>query len=171
MIGKKMQTALNKQVNEELYSAYLYLSMSTDFQEKNLPGFASWMEMQAQEELAHAMQIYRHIQERGGRVLLDAIKKPPTEWKTSLEAFQAAYDHECYITGKIHDLVTLAHTEKDYAAANMLQWFVDEQVEEESSVDEVVQKLNFVGEDGRSMYILDKEMAERQPSAATNEVK
>lgn len=161
MLGKKMQEALNKQVNEEMYSGYLYLAMSADFEDKNLGGFASWLRIQAKEELEHAMKIYDHIQERGGKVVLEAIKQPPKQWKTIAKAFQDAYEHECYITGKINDLVELAQQEKDYPAFNMLQWFVDEQVEEEANAEEVLSKVKLLGEEGRHLYILDKEMAKR----------
>jgi len=162
MIGKKMLEALNKQVNEELYSSYLYLAMSADFADKNLEGFASWLRIQAKEEVAHAMKIYGHIQERGGKVILDAVGKPPHIWKTAEKAFQDAYDHERHITARINELMELAVKEKDYPTIVMLQWFVKEQVEEEASAEAVLNKIKLLGEEGRHLYILDREMGKRE---------
>jgi len=134
MISKKIEKALNKQINAELYSAYLYLSMVAYFESVNLPGFANWMKVQTQEELMHAMKIYDFVNERGGRVVLKAIEAPPTEWDSPLDAFEATYKHEQKVTGLINNLVNLAIEEKDHATSSFLQWFVNEQVEEESSV-------------------------------------
>ena len=144
MVSKKMQGALNEQINAELYSAYLYLSMVAYFESVNLPGFATWMRVQTQEELTHAMKIYEFVNECGGRVILKPIAEPPAEWESPLVAFKAAYKHEQKVTGLINNLVNLAIEEKDHASNNFLQWFVDEQVEEEASADEVVQKLKMV---------------------------
>ncbi|MBO8183361.1 MAG: ferritin [Archaeoglobus sp.] len=163
MIKESIQEALNKQINAELYSAYLYLSMSSYFESINLKGFANWMRIQAQEELSHAMRIYDYVIERGGRVILDAIEKPPSEWKSPLDAFEAVYNHEVKVTDLINDLVELALKERDHATYNMLQWFVNEQVEEEASADEIVQKLKLVGDEGRAIFMLDRELAQRQP--------
>lgn len=162
MIKKSIQDALNRQINEELYSAYLYLSMATQFNEMNLNGFARWMELQAQEETAHAMKFYGYINERGGRVELMPIKGPQTKWDSSLQMMTASLEHEEYITAKIHALVDLATAEKDYATMNMLQWFVNEQVEEEASVSDIVEKLKLIGEHGQGIFMLDREMGGRK---------
>ena len=161
MLTKKIQDALIGQVNAELYSSYLYLSMSADLEEKNLNGFALWMKTQAQEELYHAMKIYDYVHERGGRMTLKAIDEPPKKWKSPLAIFEAAYKHELKVTGLINKLVDLAIKEKDHATNNFLQWFVKEQVEEEASADEVVQKLKLVGKGANALYMLDKEMGQR----------
>jgi ferritin len=137
MVKKKIEAALNKQLNAELYSSYLYLSMSAYFQSINLPGFANWMRVQTQEELVHAMKFYDFINERGGRVMLQKIDSPPTKWASPLNVFESAYKHEQKVTGLINDLVNLAVGEKDHATNIFLQWFVTEQVEEEASADEV----------------------------------
>ena len=161
MLKEKIQNAINKQINAELWSAYLYLSMSSYFESISLRGFANWMRVQAQEELAHAMKFYNYVTERGGRVFLSAIDKVPTDWKTPLNVFEETYKHEQKVTGLINNLVNLSVNEKDHATSNMLQWFIDEQVEEESSADEIVQKLKLIGKDGSGLFILDKEMAAR----------
>jgi ferritin len=156
-----MEKALNDQVNAELYSAYLYLSMSTWFQSINLGGFANWMRIQAQEELVHGMKIYDFINERGGRVQLRSIEKPSTEWTTPRAAFEDVYAHEQKVTGLINGLVRLSVELDDYATHNFLQWFVDEQVEEESSADDVVQKLKLIGDSGHGLFMFDREMGSR----------
>ncbi len=161
MIGKKMVEALNEQVNAELYSAYLYLAMEAYFQSANLPGFANWMRVQTQEEVAHAMKIYDFLNERGGRVTLTAIAKPQAQWKSPLAAFEAAYRHEQKVTTLINGLVDLAIKEKDHATNSFLRWFVDEQVEEEASADEIVQKLKRAEKAPGAMYMIDKEMTQR----------
>jgi ferritin len=161
MLSEKMEAALNEQVNAELYSAYIYLSMAGYFRKMNLPGFAHWMEVQAQEEVGHAMKIYGFIDERGGAVALKAVDGPPTEWASPLEAFQAAYGHEQKVTGMINDLVDLADEVDDKAARAFLQWFVTEQVEEEASADEVVQKLKLVGDQPGPLFMLDNVMGRR----------
>lgn len=161
MLGPKMEKALNDQVNAEMFSAYLYLAMVAYFQDKNLPGFANWMTVQNQEETFHAMEFFRYISERGGRVVLDAIEKPRFEWSSPLEAMEAAQHHEAYISSRINDLVNLAIEEKDHATNSFLRWFVDEQVEEEDSVNEVVQKLRLVGTDGGGLFMLDRDLSTR----------
>jgi ferritin len=161
MISKKMQDALNEQINAELYSAYLYLSMVAYFESINLPGFANWMRVQTQEEVMHAMKIYDYVNERGGRVILKSIDEPQAEWKSPLAAFEAAYQHEQKVTGLINGLFNLAIEEKDHAANMFLQWFVSEQVEEESSADAIVQKLKLMADAPGGMYMLDNEMAQR----------
>lgn len=161
MIGKKMQDAFNEQINAELYSAYLYLSMVAYFESVKLPGFATWMRVQTQEEVMHAMKIYDYVNERGGRVILKSIGEPQTEWESPLAAFEAAYEHEQKVTGLINGLVNLAIEEKDHAANMFLQWFVNEQVEEEGSADTIVQKLKLMADAPGGMYMLDNEMGQR----------
>jgi ferritin len=161
MLDKKMETALSKQVNAELYSSYLYLSMSAYFRSINLPGFANWMRVQAQEELVHAMKFYDFINERGGRVNLQQIDGPPTEWSSPLDVFENTHKHEQKVTGLINDLVNLAAEARDHATNIFLQWFVTEQVEEEASADEAVQKLKLVGKHRGGLFMLDGEMGQR----------
>ena len=161
MISKKMQDALNGQINAELYSAYLYLSMEAYFQSQNLAGFANWMRVQTQEELMHAMKIYDFVNERAGRVLLKSIAQPPTEWESSLAVFEAVYKHEQKVTGLINDLVNLAVDEKDHATNSFLQWFVNEQVEEEDSAGKVLGQLKLVKDSPQAVFMMDKEMGLR----------
>lgn len=161
MISKKMEEALNGQANAEFYSAYLYLSMEAYFESMNLPGFANWMRVQTQEELTHAMKIYDFVNGRGGRVMLKSIAEPQTEWESPLAAFEAAYKHEQFVTGRINDLVNLAIEEKDHATNTFLQWFVNEQVEEESSADQVVQKLKMVESAPGGQLLIDRELGQR----------
>ena len=168
-ISERIVDALNKQINAELYSAYLYLSMASYFESKGLKGFSNWMRVQWQEELTHAMKIYDYVVERGGRVKLYAIDEPPSEWDSPLAAFEAAYNHEVRVTGMINELVELAMSEKDYATYNMLQWFVAEQVEEEASTSEIVDKLRLIGDDGRGLLMIDRELGTRQFAGSENE--
>jgi ferritin len=161
MLGEKMQAALNKQINAELHSSYIYLSMAAYFADKNLNGFANWMRIQVQEENFHAMKFYNYVIERRGRVLLEPIAAVPTDWATPLAAFENAFAHEQKITGLINDLVNLAHAERDHAAASFLQWYVDEQVEEESNADGIIQQLKMAGDSGAVMLMLDRELAQR----------
>ncbi|MFO8109865.1 MAG: ferritin [Thermoplasmata archaeon] len=169
MIKESIVEAINKQINAEMYSGYLYLSMAVDFGEKNLDGFEHWMRLQAQEELDHGMRFMDYLQERGGHVELETIEKPEVEWKTPLEAFEYVYRHECKVTGMINDLVDLAEKEKDRATVNMLQWFVDEQVEEEDSADEIVQKLKMVGDSPSALLMMNERMAERPVESGESE--
>ena len=161
MISKKVEKALNEQVNAELYSAYLYLSMEAYFKSLNLIGFANWMRVQTQEEMMHAMKIYEFIDERGGRITLKAIDGPQTKWDSPLAAFKAVYEHEQKVTGLINNLVNLAIEEKDHATNTFLQWFVNEQVEEESSADQMVQQLKMMENAPGGMFMLDREMGQR----------
>ena len=161
MIKDNVEKALNVQVNKELYSSYLYLSMSSYFSSLNLDGFANWMRVQAQEELFHAVKFYDYVLERGGTMTLTAIEAPPTQWDSPLAVFEHVYQHEQKVTGLIHDLVNLAMTEKDHATSAFLQWFVTEQVEEESSADAVVKKLKLVGDQGSGLLMIDQEFAQR----------
>jgi ferritin len=161
MIKKKIQNAFNDQIQHELYSAYLYLSMATYLHSLGLDGMAQWMRVQCLEEQMHAMKFFDSLVERDGRVELKALKAPPIEWKSPLEAFEAAYAHEQFITGKINALVKLAETEKDYASKSLLQWFVDEQVEEEATASKNVQMLEMVGDSGQGLLMLDRELGAR----------
>lgn len=161
MISDKMQEAFNKQINAEFYSSYLYLSMSAYFESINLPGFANWMRCQAQEELVHAMKFYNFMNDRGGRVALASVEGPPVNWESPLLAFQDAYAHEQKVTALINSLVDLATTEKDHASTPFLQWFVTEQVEEESSADKVVQQLRLAGDKGSGLFMIDRELGTR----------
>lgn len=162
MINKKVQEAMNKQIQAELYSSYIYLSMAAYYDAENLPGFANWMRLQSQEELEHAMKFFDHINERGGRVVLMTIDAPPTEFESPLAAFKMAYHHEQKVTGLIHDLYGLATSENDYAALTMLQWFVDEQVEEEQNTMTVVEKLDMIGDNKMGLFMMDNVLAQRQ---------
>jgi ferritin len=161
MISKKMEKALNEQVNAELYSAYLYLSMEAYFKSLNLNGFANWMRVQTQEEVAHGMKIYGFIDERGGRITLKAIEGPQTKWDSPLVVFKDIYKHEQKVTSLINNLVNLAIEEKDHATNTFLQWFVNEQVEEEASADQVVQQLKMMEKAPGGMFMLDRELGQR----------
>ncbi len=161
MLSKKIEDALNNQINAELYSSYLYLAMSAHCSEQNLEGFAHWMAMQAQEEMAHAMKFYGFINERGGRNILKAIEAPPVSWDSPLAVFEAVLEHEQKVTGLINNLVDLAITEKDHATNIFLQWFVTEQVEEEASVNSVLQKLRLMGDNTSSLFMIDQELSAR----------
>ncbi|HAU36701.1 MAG TPA: ferritin [Phycisphaerales bacterium] len=171
MLSKKMEAALNDQINAEAGSAYLYWSMAAYFHANNLSGFANWMTVQAKEEMVHADKFYQFIVDRGGTVQLKAIKAPEVEWASPLAAFKAAYKHEQYITGRINNLVDQAAAEKDHAAAAMLQWFVTEQVEEEKSADEIVQMLSMAGDAKGALFMIDRELGKRvftPPAAAAD---
>lgn len=161
-LSKAMAEALNKQFNEELNSAYLYDSMAADFYAKRLPGFASWMTIQAQEERDHAQRIHRYLDEHEERVFYAAIPEPQAEWDSPLEAMKAALGHEKYISKCIHNLVHTARKEDDISTEFFLGWYVTEQVEEESSAQSLIDKLEMVGDSQFGLYQLDKEVATRQ---------
>jgi ferritin len=156
-----MQDAMNEQINKELFSAYLYLSMAAYFEDKNLPGFGHWMRVQADEEREHAMKFYDFILERGGKVLLKAIDAPKTEWTSSLEVAEEVAAHEAKVTASIYALYELALKEKDYPAQVMLQWFISEQVEEEKNAAEIVANLKLIEERGTAVLMLDHRLAKR----------
>jgi ferritin len=162
MISKKMQDALNEQINAELYSAYLYLAMAAELEANNLKGMANWMEVQAKEETEHAKRLYDFVNDRGGRVTLKAIGAPPAEWKSPAAAFQAAYEHEQKVTAMIHNLVDVARGEKDKAAEVMLAWFVDEQVEEEAQTSEIAEKLKMIKESANGLFMMDNALGKRE---------
>lgn len=171
MLTQRMEQALNDQVNAEMYSAYLYLAMAAYFEEQGLGGFAHWMHIQAQEELGHAMKFYAYVNERGGRNRLQAIAAPPSAWDSPRAVFDAVLAHEQKVTGLITNLVDLAIAEKDHATNIFLQWFVTEQVEEEASVNAVLQKLKLLGEQSGALFMIDRELAARAavcPCAQTN---
>ena len=161
MLSKKMEKALNEQLNAELASAYIYLSLAAYFESENLEGFSGWMQVQAQEEVGHAMKIYGYIHSRGGRVLLAAIDAPQETWKSPTAGFEAALEHEKMITKRINDLVNLANDESDNASHQFLMWFVAEQVEEEESVSRVVDRLKMIGGAPGGMFMMDRELARR----------
>jgi ferritin len=161
MLSQKVQDAFNKQINAELYSSYLYLSMAAYFESKDLKGMANWMTIQAGEERAHAMRLYDFINDRSGRVLLTQIEAPKTEWKSPLEVFEDAYKHEVKITGMINELFTLVAIEKDGAGHDFLEWFCREQVEEEANAQLIVAQLKLVGDNGLGLYMLDQQLGQR----------
>ena len=165
MLKDPIEDALNEQINAELFSEYLYLSMAAYFADEGLPGFASWMRAQADEEHEHAMRIYDYVLERDGRVMLDAIDAPQTTWSDPVTAFEDAYEHEVEISGLIDDLVALARQENDNATENMLQWFVAEQVEEEATAQDILDQLRLVGDDGPGLLLIDRELAQRRGDA------
>ena len=161
MLDKEMEKAINKQMNAELYSSYLYLSMGAYFESIDLSGFASWMRVQAQEELSHAMKFYDYLVTRGARVTLTEIEAPPTEWDNAVAVFEHVYKHEQMVTGLINKLVDLAISISDHATNNFLQWYVAEQVEEEESASGVLQKVKLAGKDSSGLLMLDQELSTR----------
>lgn len=161
MISAKMQKALNKHLNEELFSSYLYLSMAAYFESKNLNGFANWMKLQSQEEYVHGLKFYDYIHQVGGRVTLSQITAPKTDWKNIKEVFTETLEHEKFITDLINKLVDLAILEKDHATNNFLQWFVNEQVEEVANAEDLVNKLEMIGDNKNGLFMLDRELGAR----------
>ena len=161
MINEKMNAALNNQVNAELYSAYLYLSMQAYFQKINLTGFVNWMNIQVQEEMAHARGLYDYIQERDGEIVLEAIKKPDLKWNSPLQVFEDVLKHEQYVTSLINELADIADETKDRAAALFLQWYIKEQVEEEASASSVLETLRMIKSDANALLLLDRELSQR----------
>jgi len=161
MLNTKMQEALNIHLNEELYSSYLYLSMAAHYEAKNLKGFANWFRIQAQEENIHATKFFNFILQKGGKVTLKSIAAPKTEWQSIEEAFNETLEHEQKITSLINNLVEIAMLEKDFATNTFLQWFVTEQVEEEANVEEIIQKIDMIGDNKSVLYMLDNELAAR----------
>ena len=161
MINEKMEKAFLDQINKELYSEYLYLSMKAYFANLNLQGFVNWMDVQVQEEHAHAMGMFDYVLERGGKVVLEAIEKPQTDWESPLEVFKAVLKHEEYVTSRINALMDVAEETKDRAAMAFLNWYLKEQVEEESNVGGVLAQLEMIGNDKTGLFALDKELATR----------
>ncbi|MFZ2960623.1 MAG: ferritin [Candidatus Ozemobacteraceae bacterium] len=161
MLSEKMIDAINAQVNEELYSFYLYLSMAEYYQESKLSGFASWMRAQAQEEMSHGMKFVHYLGEQNSRAVYKAIATPPKEWKSPLAAFEDSYKHEKHITGCINKLMDLAVELKDYASIRFLGWFIDEQIEEEGNVLKVLDQLEMVSKVPAGLFMIDRELAKR----------
>jgi len=161
VLKKEMEEALNEQLKWELYSAYLYLSMAAYFEDIGLEGFAHWMKAQTAEELMHAMKFYKFIFERDGRVILQEIPKPPSEWESPEAVFEFAYKHEQEVTSRINKLMSLAKKLEDYATENFLNWFVEEQVEEEASFKALLNKLKLIKNDPQALFYLDKELSQR----------
>ena len=161
MMNEKLQKAFCVQINKELYSAYLYLSMQNYFKEVNLDGFANWMAVQVQEELSHAMGMYNYVFERGGSVELMAIDKPEGTYNSALEVFEKVLEHEEYVTSLINDLAFTAEEVRDRAAMSLLDWYIKEQVEEEANVANVLGNLRLAQNDPRALLLLDRELATR----------
>ena len=161
MINEKMQNAFLDQINKELFSEYLYLSMKAYFASLNLTGFVNWFSVQVQEEHAHAMGMYDYVVERGGRVILEAIEKPENTWENPLELFKAVLKHEEFVTSRINALMDVAEETKDRAALIFLNWYLKEQVEEEANVGGVIAQLELIGDDKSGLFALDKELATR----------
>ncbi len=168
MFNKKIHNEMNDQIQRELESAYIYLSMAAYLDSSNLPGMAQWMKMQFQEEQAHALKFYDYVNDRGGRVTLQPIGQPPVEFQSPLDVFEKSLAHEQKITGHINDLYARASEERDYASQILLQWFVEEQVEEEKNVGDVVDTLKMIGDNTHALLMLDRELSQRQPPVDAN---
>ena len=160
-MDEAVRDAINTQINREFYASYLYLSMSAHFEDENLDGFAHWMREQAKEEVEHAMRLFDHVTRRGARVQLRAIDEPPNEFGSVLSIFQAALEHERKVTGHINDLFELAREKNDYPAQLMLQWFIDEQVEEEEMTGRLVDQLEMVGDSKAALFMMDQQLGAR----------
>ena len=161
MLNKNVSSAMNKQINAEAYSAYLYLSMEAYFKDQGLDGMANWMHIQAMEEMTHAMKFFNHIAERDARIELDVIEKPPAEWSSPLDVFKTVYEHEQKVTGMINELMNLAIKEGDHASQAFLQWFVNEQVEEEASAKEILDNLHLIGNNAQGLFMINRELGGR----------
>ena len=169
MLDERMKKALTDQVNEEFYSAYLYLSMSAYFSKIGLKGFANWMMVQYKEEVDHGMKMFNYILSRGEDVKLQAIKEPPIEWESPLQVFEETLKHEQHITERINYLVDIAEEVKDRATYNFLQWFIDEQVEEEENDREIIDRLKLIGDSKNGLFMLDRDLGTRTYTPLTNE--
>jgi ferritin len=164
MISEKITKMLNKQINQEFYSSYLYLQMSAFFDEEKLNGFAAWMKIQSEEEYKHAAKLYSYVLQANAKVELQKIDAPKNKWKDTQDVFQDTYKHEKQITGFINEIVDVALTEKDFATFSFLQWFVTEQVEEESTALLILDKIKLIGDNKTGLFFLDREMAGRARS-------
>ena len=164
MLNKNVEKAINDQIVAELYSAYMYLSMSAYFESENLDGFGRWMKAQALEELYHAMKFYDYVNERGGRVILGSVEQPENTWDSPIEVLQATYDHEVKVTGLIHNLVDIARKENDKATESFLTWYVDEQVEEEDAADRILGKLKMIKDAPSAIFMINNELGQRVPT-------
>jgi len=160
-MDKKLLQEMNLQINKEMYSGYLYLSMAAHFESENLPGFSHWMTMQAEEELEHAMKFFNFLNEIGERVELDTIEKPDTEFDDPIKVFEQVLEHEKYVTSRIHLLYNLAVEKNDYPTQMFLQWFVNEQVEEEANATAILEMLKIGGAKGNALLMVDRQLAER----------
>lgn len=165
MLKDSIQEALNDQVKHEFYSAHVYLAMCAWFEDQGLPGFASWMRMQYQEELGHGIRIFDFINDRDGKVIIEGVSAPPTSWESPLAAFEAAYENEKAVSKSIDDLYDLAGKENDHATRVMLQWFITEQVEEEASTKQAVDRLKLAGNDSSALLVLDQQLGSRTNTA------
>lgn len=161
MIIKKLNDAMNEQIKNELESYYIYLSMAAYFHSKGLDGMGHYMRVQAHEEMTHAMKFLNHLLDRGGKVVLKDLKQLKTEWKSPLEAFQDAYEHEKFISQKINELMAVAREEKEFASEPLLGWFTNEQVEEEANASKISEQLDMVGADKSGLLMLDRELGAR----------
>ena len=161
MLNKRLEKELNKQVNAEFYSAYLYLSMSAYLADNNLNGFSNWMKIQFEEEQAHAMRFYQFIIDRSGKVTLDTIEAPKDKWDGVVNLFEEVLKHEQHVTSLINNLIEIAYEEKDHATVAELQWFVTEQVEEEATVSDILDQLKMIEGKGAGLFMLDREMKQR----------
>jgi len=161
MLSEKLQSAMNDQIRKEFYSSYLYLAMAAHFEAANLPGFAHWMKAQSEEETEHGMKFYEFINDRGGRVKLQAIDQPPVEFGTPVEIFKVVVNHEEQVTASIHKLYALAQAENDYPTQVMLHWFIDEQVEEEKNANSILDMLKLAGDQGAALLMADRALGAR----------
>lgn len=161
MIKAKVAEAINNQINEEFYSAFLYLSMRSYFENVNLDGFANWMNIQFQEEQSHAMKFFDYLNERGGSVDLKDINKPKAEWSSIIEVFEDTLEHERSITDKINNLMDIALSESDHATMSFLKWYIDEQVEEEYTVEGILNQLKLIKGEGHGLLMIDRELSAR----------
>ncbi len=162
MMSKKLEEAINEQIKNEFYSAYLYMAMAAQAESMNLKGTAHWLKVQAKEELNHGMKFYDFLNERGARALLKAIEQPPAEFQSILTVFEKTLEHEKKVTAMINNLYEIALAEKDYPAQIMLQWFIDEQVEEEKNASEIIATIKMAGEKGQALIMLDHELGKRE---------
>ncbi len=160
--------AINQQITREMFSSNLYHSMSAFYAEKNLNGFAKWMELQAAEEMQHALKFFHYVLQRGGKPVIGAIEEPKAEWDLVLSVFEDAYHHETLVTGWINEIYALAKAENDYATENFLQWFIEEQVEEEATALEIVEKLKMIGENPQGLFFMDNLLGQRTAGAQAN---
>ena len=161
MLNKKIENALNEQINKEIYSAYLYMAMSAHSTNIGLPGFANWFMVQYNEEMEHAMKIYNYVNDQGGKIHLKAIDEPPSTFKDPMDMFKKTLKHEQFVTKSINTLMDLAIKENDHATQIFLQWFVTEQIEEEGNDNDIIAKLDLAGTKGNGLFMIDKELATR----------
>lgn len=161
MIKDRVAKAINEQINAELYSAYLYLSMAAYFEEENLSGFSNWMRVQFEEEQFHGMKLFNYLAERGGRVKLDAIDAPKVKWGSITEVFEDTLEHEQHVTSLINKLMDIALEESDHATASFLRWYIDEQVEEESNAESILHQLKMINGAGNGILMMDRELGAR----------